>query len=303
MKKHTFIILITLLYSFLCYSQQDVIVLVDISRSIEQSHFTEARKVVKNILVGEDIKNTDFTLRPFLNTTLKVGNGNPLLGSGNKLLIIPFGEPRFWDINYNFEQVTNFDTFFEINYPNSVTDSKTYLELAKIKAANTAKKNGVDNYILILVSDNISDDYGSEGKTNYTAYQSNAVSNFKTVSNPYLEIKQSEITYRYDPSYKITLHTVNIKDWKPYAATSTNNTNPVVQNDPINPTCELKFTSYANGKKDKEKVVKSKGVTFRWSESNKPQDDRYKISIASTTGNRENNISKSGLTSNSYKVN
>ena len=299
MRKKILILIIVLFPSIFCYSQKDVIVLVDISKSIKQNDFVAVKQTVKNLLKGKYISPNEIKIEVDKKTTLNIGDEIPLFKLGDKLLIIPFGErKRFWDNTYNFDKVTDLDLYFENNYPKRVTDNKTYLELAKIKAANTAKETNVNNYILIMVSDNVNSNFGPNGLPNYTEEQSNSIVDFGTKSNPYLEQKHGTLIYKRNRNYKITISTVNIKDWKPYSPLG----KPAQGGAKTETKCNLKFMSFANGIKGKEKIVKTNDIKLRWSANNITQGAKYKISISSTSGNRENNTSKSGLTNNYYSV-
>ena len=55
----------------------------------------------------------------------------------------------------------------------------------KSKNGRDCKEENINNYKLIFVSDNISDDFG--GRPNYSAYEQQLVDGYNTQSNPVRE--------------------------------------------------------------------------------------------------------------------
>jgi len=301
MIKRIFLLLVALVLFNSSYAQNDVIVLVDVSKSIKQQHFMEAREVVKNLLLGNPINNVNFTVNFDPRSSLKITKGQPLVSRGKKLIIFPFGEShRIYDM-VNPKVVnsipSDITSYFDQQYPRRVTDNKTYLELSKAKIAQIAKSQGLDKYVLILVSDNVHDDYGgSNSRPKYSKDQQVLLNNFNTASNPYSDTKQGTIDFAIESLYKISILTADITSWNPPPPP------PIVQGDSIqSKVCELTLTSFPNGKKDKPKEVENNSVTLRWSAKNYPEGTRFTVSVRSTTGNNKNNISKS-IAANSLKV-
>lgn len=284
---------------FSAIAQGDVIVLVDVSRSIQQSHFIEARSVVKNMLLGNPINNSNFVMNLDPRSSLKIGEGIPLVAKGKKIIIFPFGES--WRINHIvdpkvIDTPSDISTYFDNNYPRQVSDQKTYLELSKAKMAQIAKSQGIEEYILVLVSDNVHDDYGgSNARPQYTAVQKALLDNFNTASNPYVDIKQGTIDFIDEELYKISIFSADITSWNPPPPP------PPGIDSTVTKACQIRLTSFANGKKGREKEVKNNPVTFRWSAKNYPKGTKFTITIRSTTGNNKNNVSKL-TTSNSFQT-
>ncbi|MDO5980943.1 hypothetical protein [Flavivirga spongiicola] len=299
MKKSILLLFILSFVSIKTYTQEHVIILVDVSKSINQDHFRQAKEVVKNFVLGESIKNKNFMLNMDSKTFIKPESGIPLISSGKKLLIMPFGETKWMNGSFTPKIIrtkNDITAYFDSSYPKYVTDQRTYLNLAKAKAAQTAKSQGMDKYILLIVSDNISDDYGGpNSKPIYTAAQRHLINNFATLSNPYVAPLHGKIDFNLDNNFEIRIHHADVSKWTYTLPAS------VVKDTPIDSVCKLKFTSYANGSRKKAKNIEANPITLRWAVNDAPKGTNFTLSIRSTSGNKENNMTFS-TTSNFYKI-
>lgn len=301
MKKLYILTLFLLLFPFLGNSQDNVVVLVDVSKSIKQSYFAQTKNVVKDIILGNPINNSNFSVSIDAKSPIIIGK-KPLISSGKKLLIMPFGETYWMNASFKPTSIsilpTDVETYINSKYPTRVSDNRTYLKLAKARAAQVAKSQGMDTYFLLLVSDNINDDYGGPNtKPVYNAAQRHLVENFATLSNPYLAPKHGEIDFVLDHNYKIRIFHVNLANWNYSPPASLI---PSMKKDSIE-YCKLKFISYTNGTRKKPKEVKNNQITFRWTASNSVEGTKYNFSIKSTDGNKQNNITKK-TSSNSFST-
>ncbi|MEL7003959.1 MAG: hypothetical protein AAFN93_14650 [Bacteroidota bacterium] len=301
--KNIYVFLIFFLFQLGLCAQEHVVVLVDVSKSIKQSHFVEARSTVRQLLIGEKITSSNFTAD--LDTKSKVTLGKAFIGKGSKVLIMPFGETKWMVGPFSPKVMRNFpkdlDQYFEAIYPKSVTDNKTYLQLAEAKAAQVAKSQGMERYYLLIVSDNINDDYGPSKRPVYTKAQRHLLDNFRMESHPYLAPKQGTIDFTPDDFYNIRLFYVNLDKWNytppsPIPGPSTKST-PLEEDE----YCELQFTSYTGGTQRKKKKVEAERVTFRWKATGAPDGTQYNLSIIGLD-DKENSLNKKGLRRNSFSA-
>ena len=138
------------LISCWAYAQEHVIVLVDVSKSIQQEHFRQTRDVVKNVLLGNPINNGNYHLNMDAKSPIKFKSGTPLVFSGKKLLIMPFGETKWMNGPFapkTIRSAGDIASYFESTYPKYVSDQRTYLDLARAKAAQIAKSQGISPLI------------------------------------------------------------------------------------------------------------------------------------------------------------
>lgn len=283
------------------YGQDNVVVLVDVSRSIRQTHFEDAKDIISDILVGNGINNPLFAVEMDARSHIRIGTGTPLIGIGLKLLIIPFGEAHRMNGVFSPTVVNRIPedvlSAMNIKYPTSVTDQQTYLKLAEAKAAQIAKSQGMNTYVLLLVSDNINDDYGGpNSRPFYTELQRHLLDNFATLSNPYVAPEHGKISYSNNPDYNITISHVNITDWSYSLPT-------IAPGSDADSTeyCQLRFVTFGDGRKGNEKEVNENKFTIRWVAESCPQGTKFKLTVRSTDGHKENNLTRE-ISSTSYSL-
>jgi len=293
------IILPFLFFSQLALAQNDVFVLVDISKSIYKSDLENARQALSDVLVGN----------PLSNATVSFGSAADLskfkLITGDKLYIIKFGDksttlnpyaPPCVIHNIPADITQQLDAFF----PTTPTDSKTYLTLAKAKVVEFAKNNKIGIYKLYLITDNITDDYGPNGKPDFTQYERDLTQSVGTGSNPILIA----------PSVKLRLNDLRNKDYALEFIPSVNVVNvvipqqPPVINQPVasSNVAQIKMTTNAGGRKNKEIELKDDNLGISWSCSNYPAGGTYTVVVSSYEGEKYKEIRKDQATGFSLKL-
>ncbi|MGB8193116.1 MAG: hypothetical protein WCF67_14405 [Chitinophagaceae bacterium] len=287
--KLTLIILTSLLLSGLsALPQQNIVILVDVSGSIPQLARTQTKNVLKDILMGKPISDPSFYYEKDPNSSLNI-NGTPLVSNGSQVLLIPFGDKSTSD-KYAEIKVSNYPgdllNFIDINYPTVFSDGFTYLTLAKAKAAQLAKQKGISRFMLLLISDNISDFTGGKSP-NYTTYEQQLVDNYNSQSNPITEGGvDGYVKLRGNSDFKIPIRTMDVSKYQAIPNPSQNppTTTPAT---PANTTLSIEFTgALAAATRKKPAVIKSNNVTVSWQCRNCPDNMRYNLIFTQIEGGK-----------------
>lgn len=284
--------LIIILFSFVCtisvYSQSNVFVLVDVSKSVSPNQLTDAKQALNEVLTGSQLTKA----------VVSQGNLQDLaefkLLPGDKLDISKFGDLQTTlGISPHPTQIQN--VISDVNQvlnslPWIPTDQQTYFTLAKAKIAEYAKKNQITKYKLYIVSDNIQDDFGRNGKPNYPdKYTLDLAQGYQTTSNPVNESSYTKI--KFPASSLFTLSFSPNVDVSKYIV-------PGGKPDTSQPEfSSLNLTSFANGKKDNPKPANSKDFTISWS-CNCPTGTTFNVQLSEINGGKYKDH-KTKLTANS----
>jgi hypothetical protein len=273
-------------------AQNNVFVLVDVSKSVKQQELTDAKQTLTEVLTGVQPS------KAFLSQGKQQDLVNFKVVAGDKLAIAPFGSLRtslqinpipttIQNVGADVSKVVNSVSW-------SPTDQQTYITLAKAKIAEYAKTNGITNYRLYIISDNINDDYGPNGRPNYTDdYTRDLVDGYNTSTNPvkeagYTKLKfntKSDFTLSFSPQVDVSAY---VPPTKPNAPT------PLP---PADTTAIIKISS-PTGKKNKEVELKTENVSVSWTCSNCPEGIRYSVAVSQYDGGKYKETRKN-LTGNS----
>jgi len=168
----------------------------------------------------------------------------------------------------------DFLTFFSSNYPTVFNEAFTYYNIAKAYTAELAGQNNIRQYYIITIWDGKGENAGSGG---YDYYEDNLISAFGNLSSSQVvgigSLKKELGGTR---RYKIDFTKVDIQGIQLPARTPGQ---PGTDNK-----FEIKINSYAGGKKDKEKEVKTENIKLSWTCSGCPSGINYKISIRGYDG-------------------
>jgi len=250
-------------------AQENIFILVDVSLSVKGSQLQDAKQLVKNVLIGKPVNSSIF---------YTVGNFQPkIIPAGSQILIMPLGE-RNTVMNYTpiIEEVNDESEiirFINKQFPTTPKDNWTYISLAKARLAEIAKKHSIQNYKLIFVSDNISDDFG--GRPNYSVYEQQLVDGYNTKNNPVIEKPGVRIKYVNNNAFSVFIQEIDVSGYYPPkqpVGTKTNQSIPT----PL----KIVLTTFKGGTKKKPVVLNENNLTISWFCRNAPKNARYKVSVS-----------------------
>jgi len=291
--------LYALLLIFAAYeinAQENVFILVDVSKSVKQSELNNSKQLLIDLCNGSSIDLTKWRI---------VGGSlshYSLLRRGGRLMIMPFGNsstimsytPNIKQVNNSQEAINIINTTFNFN----PTDNSTYLALAKAKCAVIAKDNGIDKYQLIIVSDNVNDDYGGpNSKPNYSPYEQSLIDEFGTQNNP-VNITGSAITIKSNFNSLFSVSVGTIYDVTGYTPPKIGGSQ---SNDSISAPLKIELTTFKGGTSSRPIVHKENKITVGWFCKNAPKNAQYKIRVSpiGISGEKTQTYTVSG---NSYNV-
>lgn len=280
MKRYLFIILFLINFSY-SFAQDNVFVLIDVSRSVTQSQLTDAKQTLTEVLSGNSLSKA----------FVSQGNAKDLqnfkLKPNDKVALVKFGDiQNTVNISPSLIQVQNIpgDVSQIMNsFPLAPTDARTYFTLAKAKIAEYAKNHQIAQYKLYIISDNIQDDYGTNGKPDYPDdHTRNLAEGYNTTNNPvdeaaFTKIKfsaNSDFTLAFSP--KVDISKYNIPNPK----------TPVVIDTVQSQGAVIKITSPAGGKKDNEVELKSDNLNISWTCSDCPDGGKFTVLISEYDGGK-----------------
>jgi hypothetical protein len=273
-------------------AQNNVFVLVDVSKSVKQQELTDAKQALTEVLTGVQPS------KAFVAQGKQQDLANFKVTTGDKLAIASFGSLRTsLQINPTPTAIQNVsaDVSKVVNSISwSPTDMQTYVTLAKAKIAEYAKNNGITNYRLYIISDNINDDYGPNGRPNYTDdYTRDLVDGYNTSTNPVKEAGYTKLKFK--PQSDFTLSFSPQVDVSAYAPpTKPNAPTPLP---PADATAIIKISS-STGKKNKEAELKNENVSVSWTCANCPTGIIYTAAVSQYDGGKYKETKKN-LTANS----
>lgn len=288
--KPILILLITLFVAFSAIGQDHVFILVDASGSMKASELASAKTKMIQLLTTGDASNMDVMGEPNDLKTVK-------LEVGDVLYVSSFGDlNRTKNISPVGLTITNVgvDVRTALNAFPSPSDSKTYFRLAKAKIAEFAKTNKLTKYKLYILSDEVTDNFGSNGQANYSdPYIEKLVDEYETTLNP-VKVKPSTKVL---VSKRVKINFIPEVDISKYSLPGAKTQAPTP------PTAKPKIilTSYANGKIGHEVKTKENSFNVAWSCPTCPPNTKFKVSLRSSDGGGFKPLSFKGLSGPSYK--
>lgn len=272
--KRLYTILSLIICTMSVYAQNNVFVLIDVSKSVTQTDLNNAKQALTEVLTGSQLT------KAFVAQGSQADLANFKLVQGDKLAILKFGSlqttlainptpTQIQNVGADVSQVLNSTAW-------TPTDNQTYITLAKAKVAEYAKNHNITKYKLYVISDNVNDDYGQGGKPNYPDdYTRNLAEGYNTSTNPvseggYTKLKftaNSLFTLSFSPSVDVSKYT--LPGGTPPAIVDTNTENATIT-----------ITSPPEAKKGKEHELKSENVNINWTCNNCPQGIKYTVLVS-----------------------
>jgi hypothetical protein len=274
--KQVIISFFTFICGFTIQAQNNVFVLVDVSRSVSQNQLDDAKQALNEVLNGDQL------------TSAFVAQGSPQdlinfkLAIGDKLALSKFGNiSTTLAINPSPTQIQNLNT--DINQVlNGMTwrpsDNQTYITLSKAKIAEYAKKNGIRSYKLFIISDEVNDDYGPNGQPNYpNDYTRNLVEGYNTTTNTVIEASSTKIKFLNTSPFTLTF--IPNVDVSGYSVPGSSTLPPTTStNTPSS--LKIELTSFKGGTITKPIEVKTDKITISWSCEGAPSGAQYKVRLS-----------------------
>lgn len=278
--KRLYTILSLIICTMSVYAQNNVFVLIDVSKSVTQTDLNNAKQALTEVLTGSQLT------KAFVAQGSQADLANFKLVQGDKLAVSKFGslqttlainptQTQMQNVGADVSQVLNSTAW-------TPTDNQTYITLAKAKIAEYAKNHNITKYKLYVISDNVNDDYGQGGKPNYPDdYTRNLAEGYNTSTNPvseggYTKLKfaaNSLFTLSFSPSVDVSKYT--LPGGTPPAIVDTNTENVAIT-----------ITSPPEAKKGKEHEIKSENVTINWTCNNCPQGIKYTVLVSQYDGGK-----------------
>lgn len=294
--KRLFSILFFLLSVIILQAQEHVFILVDVSKSVKQHELNDARQAINEILTGRQPS------KAFISQGNQQDLANFKIKQNDKLSVSRFGSLNTTQaINPAPVTIQNIDT--DVNQAlNSITwtptDGQTYMTLAKAKIAEYAKNHNVSKYRLYIISDNINDDYGPNGRPNYPAdgYTQNLAEGYNTSTNPVNEAGYTKLKFSQSSDFTISLSPG--VDVSKYNLPATATTASAVNNDG---TPTISISSAQKGKKGNEYKLKADKLNLNWTCTNCPEGVKYTVNISQYDGGKLKETKKD-LTANNLTI-
>lgn len=286
-------IILLIILSFQLNAQDNVFVLVDVSKSVRQAELVNAKQLVKDIIQGNPVNTSIFTIRGTLPSFSII--------TGSKLMIMPLGDrstvmnyiPTINGVNNNNDINNYVEQYFRTN----PTDIRTYLTLAKARCADIAYTNSIREYSMILVSDNVSDDFGGS-ITGYTYEEQSLVNIFNTITNIYAG---TLFSYNTRNAFSVLIQRVNLQGYGGNTDSDGDGVSDLIDKCPntpkgvtVNPfgcpdtSLKIELTSFKGGTIQNPSPVKENKFTVSWFCKNAPVGAQYKVRLSpiNQTGER-----------------
>jgi hypothetical protein len=257
------------------YAQNNVFVLVDVSKSVSQTDLNNAKQALTEVFTGSNLSMAQIHNKGALSDLAKFK-----FNVGDKLSVSRFGSCQTtWAITPSLNSINNLNsditsTLNSISW--SPTDNNTFILLAKAKIADYAVRNKIANYKLIIITDNIQTDF-AKGKLNYCNNDAKDLAeSYKSGNNPVIEGVYTLL--KFNPSADFTIHLIQSVDVSNYNPGGGGIITPPL---PLNSQAEIKLTSPpSKAKKGKEYEVKTETVNINWNCLTCPQGTKYTVLVS-----------------------
>jgi len=277
--KRILIILSILISQLHSSSQENIFVIVDISKSVKQADLVSAKQALQDVLSGNILSNAYVdggNLQDLLPFKLKMGD---------KISLVKFGDQQttlaIQPSPIVIQNIPN-DIFTLINgsFPTDPKDNNTYFRLAKAKIAEYANLNKIKEYKLYIVSDEIDDNF-SGGKPNYSSqYIMELADGYNTTKNPVIESPRTVVKLKNSSTQGFKLNffpKVDVSKYTPPGGGIVINDDSVIQ---------IRITSYSQGTKIKPIKINGSNLNIGWSCTNCPQGAKFTLIVSGMSGNK-----------------
>ena len=271
-------------------TQENVVVLVDVSGSVHPTAASEAKELIKELVVNSTFSQNRFPNWSFgtcsNGSSLKaISEGKqvaPLVGSNKKVYLRTFGNKNRARVAPHRSEISDpldFAEFIDEHYPRSFSDGFTYISLAKAQAARDAFDDGLCSYLLIEATDNKNDYTGEypNDDPNYTESERSLIDVYDLQG----QIDKSKICYinfSKDRNFRIIISRVILVE----CGLPDNPQEEVV------PPTELALPSVvinSMSKSEKAPSQRKLPTTLSWSCRNCPEENmKYRVIISKKVG-------------------
>lgn len=266
----------------------NIIVLVDVSGSVQKFGPRETAKVIAEVAEGKTIGNGDYSLEIFSGSTI----APPLTSAKKKMLVVPFGDLRRDNETATLRatdifNVSDVKVVLDKEFPTTFADKKTYRTLAMARTAQLAKKFGMETYWLFIVSDRTGDDFLGQD-AGYSTEQQELVDSFNSPTNKVDETKLGVIRYKNAKKYKIDISRLTLENWTAPPSSTTPSPPPSSSGGTPSVTpasCKVKLVSFANSTSKLPAKVETSPFSINWS-CNCPEITNYRVSINGLRGEK-----------------
>jgi hypothetical protein len=295
MKRVLFLSLLFCLYFVSVEAQNNVFVLVDVSRSVKPYELNDAKQALTEVLTGVQLSKAFVSQGKQQDLAHFKVNPNDRVavvrfGSLNTTLAISPNPVTINNINADVNQAINAISWTPV-------DGQTYLTLAKAKIAEYAKNHNISTYKLCIISDNINDDYGPNGSPNYPDdnYTQNLAEGYNTSTNPVVEAGYTKLKFSAKAAFTLSFSPkIDVTGY----VLPPNPRNPVTA--PVDTVAAIKISSPV-GKKNRESEMKNENVTISWTCANCPEGIRYTVNVSEYDGGKFKETRKN-LTTNTTSL-
>ena len=295
------LLLFTLFIHLTALAQVDnIIVLIDVSGSVQKYDPTASAEVVSDVIEGLSISNPNFTLETFNGSKITP----PLTGINKKMIVIPFGNLERDDFAKTIVPEDIFDVrdvrkILSYNFPKQFNDTKTYRELAEARTAELAKKYNMETYWLFMISDRTGNDFLGQD-AGYSNEQQTLINSINTPVNKVDETKMGVIKFRGSSKYKIDISRFTLENWTPPPASSASS-GSASSSEPA--PCKIKLVTFASSTSKIPGKVDKTPFNVNWT-CNCPEINSYKVSVSGIKGSKvDPNLRSRQVNGNSISFN
>jgi hypothetical protein len=283
-------------------AQEHVFILVDISGSRPGDPIKmDAKQQVYNLILGqyapigwESVNITDKKISDLANSISK----QALISANSWVCIVPFGAKdtyKKYAISQNKNHPTDFQNFFNSNYPVKFEDRYTYISIAEAFTASLAKTYSINEYYMLIITDGLGDQDDTDSKSTYDTFEDNLLTEWNNSNSIVKNIGSLRKFKYYINLKKVTNITSSSIPINPGI------TPPIIDSD--DGTVFISISSPKKCKKNNEIKLSTDNIIVNWTCPNSPQGIKYSVMVSEYDGGKFREI-KRNLTSTtaSFKV-
>jgi len=269
--KRLLYILLLFFVAFKISAQENVFILVDVSKSGMKKFKEKAGKnIIQDIVMAtySTSKHPDWKLLDNINTITNINikqiinsKGSPLVTNNSVVGILEIGDYNRHLNNRAFERISptkSFEDFYKTNYPINVwKDNNTIIELPMAWLASFLKSENISNYFLFVLSDEQQDKGNPGTGSHYSIEDKRLIADYGKGSK-----KPEKIcTFNAIENGKDMFLTLWI----------------II---PPSEVFKIELTNFKGGTSSKPIIHANNKLTITWSCKNPPKNAQYKISIS-----------------------
>jgi hypothetical protein len=306
--KRLLYILLLFFVAFQISAQENVFILVDVSKSgVKKFKEKAGKNIIQDIVMAtySTSKHPDWKLLDSINTITNINikqiinsKGSPLVTNNSVVGILEIGDYNRHLNNRAFERISptkSFEDFYKTNYPINVwKDNNTIIELPMAWLASFLKSENISNYFLFVLSDEQQDKGNPGTGSHYSIEDKRLIADYGKGSK-----KPEKIcTFNAIENGKDMFLTLWSVDLSGNPITPTTNTGIII---PPSEVFKIELTNFKGGTSSKPIIHKENKLTIGWFCKNAPKNAQYKIRI-SPIGISGEKTQTYKATGNSYSV-